>query len=236
VLKIPSEDRRALVLLLSLEEESKTGLLAQLSNLNPALSTEDLADQLEDSLPGLNRRSLLEICRVIVVLYRVRSALEEKEDDFARNIWSSLDLVDREGVEKKGVTADVAVDFLKEILSCSSTIRLISKASDLLSFHEKVYLKSRIITDARPVYREDEPVTEAPIGTLLINMLNINYLDGDRKRKDVFFALEPRDLAELKGQIERAEKKNKSLEKTLEVANLKSFNPTRSRQDESSRD
>jgi hypothetical protein len=78
-------------------------------------------------------------------------------------------------------------------------------------------LKVRLVTDIRPVFSDN--VAEIPKVSLLIHMLNLTVRDGDSQRH-LTVAMDSSDLQALKSALDRAELKEKTLKKLLDLAHL----------------
>jgi hypothetical protein len=101
-----------------------------------------------------------------------------------------------------------------ELFSLTNEFGLSMRANNLLAQHERNYLNSRIISDIRPVFAEDE-ITEVPKGAVISHALKIEYMEGFDRRKEFFVGLDESELKEIKVVIERAEEKAKSLREMI---------------------
>ena len=104
-------------------------------------------------------------------------------------------------------------------LFSSPQIYYASKARELLTECGNIYIDSRLITDIRPVFGID--LDESPKGAMIIHNLHIHYqADEEGDHKDLFLALDAKDIKTLKDVLNRAEIKEKSLKTVIEKAGL----------------
>lgn len=92
----------------------------------------------------------------------------------------------------------------------SREIQKFAKALDLRNAYERIFLASRIVTDIRPVFDDDE------VGAFDAAMINHTLqlrLRADDAESDIHIAVDLDDLETLKSQIERAIKKEESSRK-----------------------
>jgi hypothetical protein len=98
----------------------------------------------------------------------------------------------------------------------SDAIYLSAKALDLLASEERITVRSKVITDARPVFRargEEEP--GQPAAAIVTHTLQVEYIENGETR--TFYASMDRvDLPRLRDEIDRAEAKAASLTAFIE--------------------
>jgi hypothetical protein len=102
----------------------------------------------------------------------------------------------------------------------AASFRAFSKAIDVSRESDRVLHVSRIVSDVRPVFRDD--ATEDPFGAVVTHTLRLDYYEsGDVKTTS--FTLNSTDLAKLKHCIERAEEKEATISRILTRAELAEF-------------
>jgi hypothetical protein len=104
------------------------------------------------------------------------------------------------------------------VLLEADTIRLASKATDLVTSYEHVFATGRLFTDVRPVFRDDD--TERPWAAVIVNVLKIDHYDSDGFLRSFHVALDRSDLRALQQVIERGCAKTESMKAFLESADL----------------
>lgn len=98
-----------------------------------------------------------------------------------------------------------------------------AKASGLNVENGNVFIRSRIITDIRPVF--DLSVSDSPKAAIVIHNLHIHYQsDEERGHKDIYLMLDGNDIKALKEDLARAEKKEASLQSVFNKSGLTNLN------------
>ncbi len=101
---------------------------------------------------------------------------------------------------------------LRELLTVE-TISLHVKAWQLLYEEERYITSLRIVTDLRPLF--DDSGSEQ-LGAVVVNHLHVAY-NEDRRRHNVFFALDENDIEQLMVIAARAKTKIAALQKKVEA-------------------
>jgi hypothetical protein len=203
-LNIPEEDQPGLALICDLPDDVFASLLSAVQRSPSSVPT----------VPNIAPGEAEQIMDSLKSMYRVREYVEVQLVDFVSDICEALLECEilKEGDELKMVTR------LTNLLKIES-LATEAKATLLRFEHERRLCTARILTDARPVFGAD--VTALPVAVIIGHMLKISYHEGGEDLKDIYVALRSRDLVELREQIDRAEKKEKSLRAALEAAKLK---------------
>jgi hypothetical protein len=111
------------------------------------------------------------------------------------------------------------VERLAAVLS-SQGLMGFAKAVDVSREFERLFHRSRVITDIRPVFESD--ARRKPLGAVIVHTLRIDYFSQGRVHT-TSLAMEPDDLKQLIKTLERAETKADTLGKTLEKADLVAY-------------
>jgi len=116
------------------------------------------------------------------------------------------------GARKEGFKA-----ILTALMSAQS-LYVAAKALDVGLEHANLWCSSRVITDLRPLFDE----SDEPAAFLVSHNLRIKYHEGTESsiRKEIFIAMNGRDVRQLLTVLERALKKEEALRKTAETSNL----------------
>jgi hypothetical protein len=125
------------------------------------------------------------------------------------------DIIDKEHVD----------DFTKKVHSLLSAqqIYYAAKASDIATEYSNVYLQAKIVTDVRPVFGVD--ITEFPKAAMTLHNLHLHYIsDIEGDHKDIFIALDSKDIKALKELLIRAENKEKTLLEIYSKAKIINLN------------
>lgn len=122
--------------------------------------------------------------------------------------------------EQKGFIKDknTFVERLTFLFS-NTQIYYASKARELASEYGNIYIDSRLVSDIRPVFGIN--LEESPKGGMIIHNLHLHYqADVEGDHKDIFLALDAKDVKELKEILIRAEAKEIVLKKIMEKSGL----------------
>src|SRR5215210_3823930 len=86
---------------------------------------------------------------------------------------------------------------------------VIARAGNLSLENEHSLTDTRVITDIRPVFEEENPKA-SPRGAVIVHTLKIRYRANNEVR-EFFVTLDDNDVSELSEQLERASSKAESL-------------------------
>lgn len=151
-------------------------------------------------------------------MYRVRAYSEVSLEEFVADICEAL----REHKELKPNEEPQFRERLARVLNVEA-LSIAAKAATLNIEHEHLYCSARIITDARPIYGKN--VSEPPGAMVIIHTLKIEYHDESEHLNEIYIGLGSNDIKELRGVLDRAEEKAKSLQAALGTSRIKFIDP-----------
>jgi len=218
-IRIPSHQKKALEAFVALPKESTEALLLALQRVKPTLSPRQLARQVASQVkvPVSDIQEILQlIASLEIVAHTSRRPKEAVAADVAKAISD-------EQLTGKELTSD-EVDSLKSKLLSFLELQILeitAKAADVLLQHKTIFVSSRVITDVRPIFSEEEL---SPLAAVLIHNLEIQaYTDGNHA--SYFAAMDSTDLMQLRDVIDRAIKKEAALRKTIDQSGLSYIEP-----------
>lgn len=100
------------------------------------------------------------------------------------------------------------INRLQNIFNSAGQFKITFKAINLLLDNDNIYRNSRILTDLRFVF--DNDIADKSNCAVVIHRLKIEY-QSNEDNKFFYFSLDNKDLLDLKEQIDRAVKKEKSI-------------------------
>jgi elongation factor P hydroxylase len=165
------------------------------------------------SVQGLSSNDASEIKEAVMELYRVREYFDENVPEFAASITAAL----QESLNFPATEAQAFEDRLKRLLTIT-TLGVASRAAILKREYERKFCTARILTDARPVY-VDSP-SSPPSAMMIMHNLRITFHDDTGEMREVYIAMDDDDLMTLRGLVDRAEEKTKSLQSVFATANI----------------
>jgi hypothetical protein len=210
-LRIPPIHRGPLRQFFELSSEGADAIIDQLGALPAFTATPELRRTVSEVWPRLSPAEAEAITLALISLAQQRSNWEL--DELARLVSESPDLeIPNERREQFGAVLQRLIEL--EVLATTA------KALAVLTRHEHVFQDARIMTDIRPVFRDDP--SERPTGAVIIHTLSLeHYTDGETRTFNV--AMDAGDLAKLGAAIERATAKGGALVDVIESCGLALF-------------
>jgi hypothetical protein len=199
---IPPDEQVGLDRLAGLTDEQVAALRAALADAPVALSREGFLKGIrpvEDLAPEDQEKIVWALTYLSGYLATGNYDLREFVSDV------STALVEQEVISTS--TSERVETVLLQLLEIDS-LRLRAKAVDLQVDHALGFQNARVFTDVRPVFANDAPTEVA--GILVFHTLKITYFE-DEDTREFFISLDDRDLAVLRGALDRAETKANTL-------------------------
>ena len=221
-LNIPQIAQRALVSFAQLNAEQYAELINALDQASPDLYQGNLVAFVQERVT-LNSDLLRRIVRVLLELSstRLRNSIniEAFVDDIIESLKTDFDeenkspLPDWEQLKSR----------LSEALQYKQVI-ITAKAFAVMTEQGHIYCNqhARILTDIRPVFADD--VDAAPSAAVIVHTLKVAYHEGE-EIKDIYIALDSKDLHELRNLIDRADKKAEALRNVITNAKMQYLDP-----------
>ncbi len=180
------------------------------SKLQPGIGMSNAARNVGEEA-GIPAQEAARILATILNLERLKARLRRDSAQFLRTMTASLESQTSEDWKRKNLKAwNEAIGAVTQFLDTlqeDHPLAVTSKAEQLGAQHENVFMHARILTDLRPVFNSaGDRIHE----TLVIQTLLVDYYDGNEPRR-IAFALDARDVAQLRRLCERAEGKASAL-------------------------
>lgn len=172
------------------------------------------------SIEGLSPEDAEKAFDAINSMYRVRLFGNISLEEFVDDLCESL----REHEELDGSDAPRVRERLTRVLSIES-LNVAIKALSLHLEHQHVFCSARIVTDARPIYRDGPEQT--PAAMIVTHMLKLSYHEAGAAGhlKEFYIGLGSLDLDDLRDALDRAEMKAKSLKAVFDGCGIKFIDP-----------
>lgn len=216
-IRIPDRIAAPLEAFASLSGDDHERIVAALRDARPAASARALARSIASRVPGVSSETIDVLVRALVELASVQIATERDPDSdtarFMTDVITSLRLPSER--------SESFISALSTLMQAPS-IRLTSKSVDLRYEDQALFQNVRIITDLRPVFRENATAGEPPIGSVIRQVMHITYWDGTDVR-EFFISLDDDDLRKLHAAIEWAGVKARTLDVTTQRSSLQPF-------------
>ena len=213
-MRIPNRYKDGLSKLLALDDDSFKDLTAALEGSELTVNIPELQSTIASKLKTTVVTD--DILEMLLSLYSARAGsddpLEEFVDEVLDAIKESTDIALPTNEEE---TASLK-NKLTDLLNVSSLADFL-KAADLFSEYEHILHDSRVVTDVRAVFGTS--LDNPPIGALIIHNLKLCYSQAGRV-KEIFVAMDDKDVEKLSRVLKRAEEKSRSLKKVLDKARV----------------
>lgn len=153
-----------------------------------------------------------QIADAIAGLYAAKSARDVSTEDFVEEVCDAMESLPSEELrlphaERASFKAKLSTILGAELFS------LVAKVYDLATEDERIFCSARILTDLRPVFGLS--VSDGPRAFIVTHLLKVAYHQGSKEHKNFYVTLDADDLQRLKGLIERAESKARSLKSAV---------------------
>jgi hypothetical protein len=203
-LRIPSSQLEGLAALVKLSPSEREALVRSLAASSASLNLDEYGRNLASST-SLDAETARGILELLVSLHATKEDFGMETAEFVQQIRPAIESLRREDL--------IPVDwpeFERFItLSGESGLALTAKALFISTEYQNLYCSARILTDQRPVFGAN--VEESPSAMITIHNLKLTYHEGSVSTRDFFLALDRSDIDELIILLERAKKKEESL-------------------------
>jgi hypothetical protein len=217
-IQVPEAYRSGLSAVAELDDEAVEALEAYISSAPPTLTGAQLLEGAHAAIPRVERPLLDSVLTALLSLFRASDDLQLSMEQVADQLSSSPDLsLDR-------VKRQVLRERIRR-LTQSGTLSLTSKGLGLVTANERSFHSARIISDIRPVFRDDP--SSKPDAAVLVHLLSISYHVASGELREVQVGLDQVDLNLLERIVERAKAKSRSLSAVLNQAGVTLLNPER---------
>ena len=202
----------------NLSDESMTELQNAFRSSDASLRPKELAAQVSEKVPPPLAGQVRQIVNTLVGLYSLRAFLGLSVSDFIRQLAQNIE--EEEDDEEESLTPEEktrAGDRLTVLLEAGGALGVTSKALDVLTEHDKVFRKGRVMTDVRPIFQPDPAAR--PAAAVMVHTLKIEYRHA-YEPKAFYVAMDTVDIRALREVLERAEAKSASIEIMLQASNI----------------
>ena len=164
---------------------------------------------------------------LLIILFRLNQNLQEDQifkyvDEFIYNLTE--DFVQKLKSENYQFESNFdekfqsMKKFLKDLLAMDTFLFYVEKARSLLIERSRLIRNTRIITDIRPVFREEK--IDSPNYCVITHNLKVEYSKDLENTKKAYYALDHQDLIQLQKHIERALEKESEMRKLCQKAGM----------------
>jgi len=219
-IRIPPQYLSGIEKIILIDDESFNAIINALKNISPSFYTRNIVTEVALIVKNISSKDISDIIRTVISLNVARYSNEVSLKDWIDAVVQFVN-----NSKHFSSFSDEHTSALKNrltlLLNPDEVIDIASKAKVEIIEHQYVYKKSQIFTDIRPIFGTelDKDIT----GTLIVHSLKIEYQEG-ADEKEIFLALDTRDIKELRKQIDIAEKKAEAIELMLKKAQVAYLN------------
>ena len=216
-IKIPPKELSTLKHIVELEEHIFLSLIQALEETSPTLSQKVFIKKIAQSVEGASFQEVESIINTLCALYY----LKDIKDLSSEELSEAIDEAAKKSTEEDFSSSDTEAPKrlktrLKTLLSFDKTLGITAKALDVLTEHDRIFIRSRIVTDIRPVF---ENTNKHPSAAVIVHHLKISYKQ-DGEIKEFYVALDTEDIKQLSEVMERTREKTKTLQSTLKETDI----------------
>lgn len=209
--------QRGLAKLRDLDAEPAQELLSALRDIPSTVNSYSVAAAVADEVDTLAASDVEEIVPALLHVHSIRDVSGLPVSDLAEGVARGMEEASSEEIRSSPEARGAFRARLTEVLGIES-LRIIARGAGLLLEHEHSATQTRIVTDIRPIFDQENPKAP-PAGAMVVHTLKIGYMT-DGEEKSFFVALDASDARELSEQLERANSKAESLRAVLKAAQV----------------
>lgn len=212
---IPIEYQPGFSELLELEEDQARELVSALKEIRATRNRRGLRRSVTSEVDSIERPKLDEIMDMLISLFGLRESLDVSTSEFVSIILEAMEESELEGIGfPEAKSRESFETLLAEILEIES-LEISAKAVSLVYEQDHIIHGGfRVLTDLRPIFGSD-PADTSTLAAMVTYTLKFEYHEGSEV-KELFAALNARQVDELLQSLERAKAKAESLEHALE--------------------
>lgn len=213
--KIPERHIDGFKLLIDLPEDKRKILVESIQKLQIGEYADKILKDLSTRI-GISEQNSNQIIDALTGLLFVKEETSEKLEEFTKDILEaySIQSKNRNFDEKK--LSLLLVNFIRSSKNFKTTL----KANHLRYEREKILTRSRILTDIRPVFDDNDG--QIVQGSVIIHNLSLDFSENGKTKK-LFFAIDSDDIREFQKILQRALDKETSIRDSLKNSSLKNL-------------
>jgi hypothetical protein len=217
-LQIPERYKSGLSLLASMSDDSFERLLDALKRAPSTFATKrELSVWITSEAPTIPPADIEKIIEAITSFYRVRVRSDVPVPKLVEDIASTV------RQSSPDLTAENAKLFegrLSALLVLDSLNVVEVKAKELQMEDERLLVEAKIFTDLRPVF--GEKIIGPPAAMVITQSLKLTFYESPAgSPKEIYIAMDSKDIKDMKATLGRAEEKALSLKDSLSAAGIR---------------
>lgn len=190
-------------------------LLKAIGDTAPTLTKAQFSRALAAKVATADDEDIQAVLRTAFALYAIKERVGITSQELSEAVTSS-EAASSPELQLAPDAKDRLRHRLALLLGFDGTLGVSAKALDVMTDHERIFCKARILSDIRPVFTDQLESASA----MIIHTLQIGF-HQDGEHHDYYFALDTDDIQKLKGIIDRAERKTVALQSILKKAEVR---------------
>lgn len=214
---IPYSDVYTIKLLSNSKIEDLQAIEKALTQEQPTFDTEALSK----SISSQTKIDIETVGPIVSILWRfviIKQRLGLTNENFFNTLILSLKGTDQWN-DEDAKHLEEKWKYISKVISPDSSLGSGAKAAELMLEQHLLFCKARVLTDVRPVFDEKAEHIETFVP---FHTLSIKYHKGsENKHREMHFAMDLKDIINLRDQLSRAEQKEKLARQSLTEKGLK---------------
>jgi hypothetical protein len=215
-IRIPQRYQAGIAKLIALPNDSINELLSALDEMPTTFNLERLKSHISARVSAISMSDLEGIVDALSSVCFLRFDTDLSLSDFTEQIVKAINASGNENLRISGSGSERFKENLSKLLS-GKLLSIAARAKSIILEHDHVFGRARVITDIRPVFREN--TEHSPIAAVVVHMLKLHYIQ-DQQHKDIFVALDTVDIEALIESLKQAQEKADALKSTLALAQI----------------
>jgi hypothetical protein len=212
---IPEQALPDLKRIAELDDALFDSLLKAIGDSSPTLTKTQFSSALAEKVGTADDEDIQAVLKTAFALYTIKERAGITGQDLSEAVAASAAVSSPE-FQLPPEAKDRLQHRLSLLLGFDKTLGISAKALDVMTDHERIFCKARILSDLRPVFTDQLECASA----MIIHTLQIGF-HQDGEHHDYYFALDTDDIQKLKGIIDRAERKTVALQSLLKKADMR---------------
>lgn len=204
-IRVPKRYYDGLAALLRLDDIQAQVLSTAIEEVSPSTTSSDFASK--GNVGTIDASDASKIYDALRSIYVVRSAENSTPEVFVARLLDAMTAADDDRLH---VSADKREDIQRRLLRliAAPSLSVAAKSQDLSHDFERTFCTAKVLTDLRPVFKEN--AKDTPVGFMVINTLRLDIHEhGDHSA--IFVGLSEDDLTTLRDAVVRALEKSETL-------------------------
>lgn len=212
---IPEQALPDLKRLAELDDALFESLLKAIGDSSPTLTKTQFSNALAAKVATADDEDIQAVLRPAFALYPIKERAGLSSNELSKAVTES-ETIFAAAVQFPPDAKEKLRTRLELLLGFDKSLGISAKALDVMTEHDRIFCKARILSDIRPVFSDQLESAAA----MIIHTLQIGFHQNG-EHHECYFALDTDDIQKLKNIIDRAERKTNALQSILKKAEVR---------------